>query len=53
MGKLLREVPKITMEIEALSPNPNVKSDDDAEETFREKLKILEITFLCQLSFNS
>ena len=36
MGKLLKEVSKITMDVEALSPNPNFKSDDDDEGTTKE-----------------
>ena len=32
---MFREVLKITVEVEALSPNPNSKGDDDAEETVK------------------
>ena len=62
MGKLLREVLKITVEVEALSQNPNFKSDDDAEETVKsteecesteEDAKMLEIIFPFRLSCNS
>ena len=36
MGKLLKEVSKITVDVEALSLNPHFKSDDDDEETTEE-----------------